>query len=64
MKVNGEKSFWGKDVGLDLSDEQRKLLGVNTELQTPGKNAKQTAEREQAHEITLEFEMAGETQDN
>ena len=59
-KVNGEKSFWGGDVGADLSDEQMKLLGVNMELQTPGRDAKQTAEREQALEITLEPEMAGE----
>ena len=59
MKVNGGKFFLGKDVGADPSDEQRELLGVNMELQTPGRDTKQTAEREQALEITLEPEMAG-----
>ena len=59
MKVNGEKTYWGMDVGETISGKMKKLLGVDLELQTPGDNAKKTAEREEALDITLEPEMNG-----
>ena len=37
MTVNGEESFWGMDVGANLSGELKKLLGVNLAITDTGK---------------------------
>ena len=51
MKADGSKTFWGAALGDDLSIKAKKLLGYDTELQTPGSNARITEQREAAAEI-------------
>ena len=42
MKADGNKTFWGATIGDDLSRKAKKLLGLDTELQTPGSDARIT----------------------
>ena len=51
MKLNGNATFWGKELGDDTSDATKKLLGYDLELHTPGDNGDETEAREKAREI-------------
>ena len=51
MKISGKQTYWGKQLPEDTSEEVRKLLGVDLELHTPGKNADVTKAREEALSI-------------
>ena len=52
MKVNGERTYWGAAVDEDVPDKTKNVLGIDRELQTPGMDAEQTSDREEALEIT------------
>ena len=51
MIVDGNKTFWGATLGDELSRKAKKFLGFDTELQTPGSDARITEQREAAAEI-------------
>ena len=59
MKVDGNKTFWGATIGDDLSRKAKKFLGFDTELQTPGSDARITEQREAAAEICFRPELEG-----
>ena len=51
MKVEGDKTFWGRDLDEGESEEVKKMLGVDMQLHKPGKDAKETERREGALDI-------------
>ena len=55
----GETTFWGAELGEDISNQNRKLLGENLELHTPGSDARKTEERQAALEISDDPDVAG-----
>jgi len=59
MKADGNKTFWGAAIGDDLSNKAKKFLGYDTELQTPGSDARITEQREAAAEICYSPELEG-----
>ena len=54
MKADGKTTFWGKQLPEDTDDKIKKLLGVNMELHTPGKDQQSTDDRNLALEILAE----------
>ena len=56
MKLNGKATFWGKELGDDISDATKRMLGCDLELHTPGDNGDETEARERAREIADEPE--------
>ena len=59
MKAEGKKTYWGAELGDDISKKTRKPLGENLALHTPGSDARKTEERQAAFEITEDPEVAG-----
>ena len=51
MDADGRKTFWGTDFSNDVSEKNRRLLGENLELHTPGSDARKAEERQAAFEI-------------
>ena len=45
MKLKGECTYWGMSVDDGETKKTKKLLGVDMELHTPGKDAEQTRDR-------------------
>jgi len=41
MKKDGMKTFWGTEVGEEVTAKAKKILGIDLELHTPGDNAEQ-----------------------
>jgi len=39
MKKDGAKTYWGAEVGDDVTKQTKRILGINLELHTPGKNS-------------------------
>ena len=51
MKMDGNATFWGKSLDDNLSEKARKMMGLNLELHTPGKDGDETRAREEAIKI-------------
>ena len=51
MKTDGKSTFWGKQLPEDTDLKIKKLLGVNLELHTTGKDQQSTEDRKLALEI-------------
>lgn len=54
METDGETTFWGKQLPEDTDEQIKKLLGINMELHTPGKDQQSTDDRNLALEILAE----------
>ena len=37
MKTDGRCTYWGKEIGNDVDQATKKILGIDLELHTPGK---------------------------
>ena len=51
MRLNGKATFWGKTFDDTINDRTKKLLGMDLELHTPGRDADETKAREEALDI-------------
>ena len=51
MKTDGKSTFWGKQLPEDTDLKIKKLLGVNLELHTTGKDQQSTEDRKLALKI-------------
>ena len=56
MQTNGLTSYWGREVDSDLNGKTQKMLGIDKQLTTPGKDADVTKARQEALEILDETE--------
>ena len=56
MQTDGRCTYWGKEAEEDLDESQRKLLGINKVLTTPGVNAEVTEARQEAIDILDDLE--------
>ena len=59
MKVEGEKTFWGRELAEGESEEVKRMLGVDMQLHKPGKDAKEIDRREEALDIIDDPEKGG-----
>ena len=51
MKMQGKATFWGKELGDNISEKAKRLLGYDDELHKPGENAERTEDRQEAFTI-------------
>ena len=49
MKAEGKKTFWGAELGDDISKKTKKLLGVNLELHTHREATREQRKRGKQH---------------
>ena len=51
MRTDGQCTYWGREIGNDVDQATKKILGIDLELHTPGKDAKVTSARQEALQI-------------
>ena len=51
MRLEGEATFWGKNFDDSIDEKTKKLLGMDLELHTQGKNREETEARKEAIDI-------------
>ena len=60
MKLEGDRTFWGRNTQDDLSDKAKQMLGVDLTLSTEGRNSDETYRRRLAKGI-IDDPTRGET---
>jgi len=59
MKAEGKATYWGRNLGSEISERVKTLLGYDDTLKKPGKNADVTRAREAAIEILEDPQAKG-----